>query len=214
MKLKSLFRKYPFIFIGLGFLIFVTIILVIAALNVHHTSDLEILIAPTSATVTIDGKKYENGTFYLDAGEHTIHIKKEGFVSQDITFDTATTSKIYTYLKQTDGGYSWYLDHPEDALILTQIGDYLSDEEAKTFSSKHQIMNNLPIVYADYDKDYNYTEYRIDGGSFIGCESNFCLKITDTTGGNLESAKQQIRSAGFNPDDYQILYEYIPIQKL
>ena len=54
----------------------------------------------------------------------------------------------------------------------------------------------------------------IDGGMFDGCEGTFCLKITDTTGGNYERAIQMIKEKGFNPDDYEIIYENKPITPL
>ena len=121
---------------------------------------------------------------------------------------------MYTYLRQTDGSFSWYQNHPDDGLLLTQIGDYLADQETSSYAKKYPIMEALPIIYANYDKNYNYTEFRIDGGKFDGCNSDFCIKITDSTGGNLDLAKSKIKDAGFNPDDFQILYEYKPIQAL
>ena len=211
-KIINNIKKYPFIFIGISLLIFFTVILVITALNMRATVEIELLVAPTSATTTIDGKYYQNGTFKIEPGEHHVHIEKEGFVAQDFSFNTLNTTKIYTYLKQADNSYSWYQNHPEDALVLTQIGDYQADKEASAYSARHAIVKALPIVYANYGD--NYTEFRIDGGSFDGCDSDFCLKVTDTTGGNLDFAKSKIKEAGYNPDDYQIIYEYKPIQPL
>lgn len=213
-KLTELFKKYPFIFIGLSLLIFFTIILVISAINLRPSVEIELLVAPSSANTTIDGKSYQNGKFNLEPGEHQVHIEKDGFISQDFSFNTSSTTKVYTYLRQTDGSFSWYQNHPDDGLLLTQIGDYLTDQEASSYSKKHPVMEVLPIIYANYDKDYNYTEFRLDGGKFDGCNSDFCIKITDSTGGNLDLAKSKIKDAGFNPDDFQILYEYKPIQAL
>lgn len=212
--MKSLFKKYPFIFIILGALIIITTILVAIALSLKDTTEIELKVAPASATVLIDNKPYQNGTFRIPSGTHNIHIEKEGFASKDYIFDTNTSNKIYDYLLQSNGGYDWYLSHEEDALILTSIGDYEQSLKAEAYNSKYPIIESLPIIYAHYDENYDYTEYRIDGGSFSGCNTDFCLKVTDTTGNNLESAKEKIREAGFNPDDYQILYEFKPIQEL
>lgn len=213
-RLSSLFKKYPFVFIGLSLLIFFSIILLITALNMRPSVEITLLVAPSSATTTIDGKTYQNGTFNIEPGEHQVHIEKDGFISQDFSFNTLATTKIYAYLKQQDGSYSWYQNHPEDSQILTQIGDYQADQEADLYAKKYPITQILPLIYAHYDENYNYTEFRIDGGKFAGCDSDFCLKITDSTGGNLELAKSKIKDSGFSPEDYQILYEYKPVQQL
>lgn len=198
----------------LGVITIITVILAAIAIHLTSTSEIELLIAPSSATVLIDNKEYHNGTFRIPSGEHTISISKDGFSTKEYTFNTSTTSKIYDYIVESDNSYNWYLTHQEDSLLLTQIGDYLSDQTATAIQEKYPILNSLPIIYANYDEEYNYTEYRIDGGSFDDCNSEFCLKITDSTGGNYNSAIQKIKDAGFNPEDFEILYEYKPAKNL
>jgi len=213
-KLVAIIKKYPFIFIGLSLLVFFTVILVITAISMRTSVEVELLVAPASATTTIDGKEYKNGALRLEPGEHRVHIEKDGFVTQDFSFSTLSTTKIYTYLRQSDGLFTWYQSHPEDSLLLTKIGDYLSDQEASVYSKQNPVIQALPIIYANYDENYNYTEFRIDGGKFDGCKSDFCLKVTDSTGGNFNFAKTKIKEAGYNPDDFQILYEYKPVRTL
>lgn len=209
--IKSTIKSHPFIFVTLALFAFIVVVLFITAINIGPSTEIEVLVAPASATVEIDGKKYENGTYRFKNGEHQVYIEKDGFVSKDYTFSTENTSKLYDYLEQTDGSFSWYLDHESDALLLTQIGSYTANLEAEKFAAKYSVISKLPIVYANYDQDYNYTEYRIDGGKFSDCESDFCLKITDTTGGNLDAAKERLKEQGINPEDYEILYVYMPI---
>lgn len=209
--MKKYFQKYPILTIGLLILALITIGLVITAIYFQNNAQVEILYTPTSAKLTIDGKEYQNGTFNLPRGELQVTIEKDGFKTKSFTFNSNINSKLYTYLEQNDGSYSWYTSHPEDSTILTTIGDFLADQTADIYNKENPIVSKLPIIYANYDENYNYTEFRIDGGSFNDCESDFCLKVTDTTGNNLEHAKELIREAGFNPDNYQILYEYTPI---
>ena len=174
----------------------------------------EILVAPASATITIDGKPYQNGTYNLKAGTINVHIEKPDFITQDFAFDTTKSDKLYTYLLQTDGTFSWYETHETDDLLLSTIGDYQALKTADTYTASHPAIQNLPIIYADYDEQYNYTEFRIDGGKFDGCSSDFCLKVTDTTGSNLDLAKSLLTEKGINPANYEILYEYKPITLL
>ena len=212
--MKLTIKNHPILVFIFGILIIATTILFIVALALKDTIEIELRIAPASANITIDDNTYRNGKFRIATGTHIIKIEKTGFTTKEFTFDTSTTDKIYDYILESDGSYSWYLSHEEDALLLTSIGDYEAKLKSANYNSNHPVSTILPIIYANYDKDYNYTEYRIDGGSFEGCDTDFCIKVTDTTGNNLEPAKQKIRDAGFNPDDYQILYEFTPIQNL
>ena len=175
------------------------------------TREVEILVAPTSATVTINGKSYENGKHRLPSGEVSVHIEKPNFISQDFTFNTNKNDKLYAYLLQTDGTFSWYESHQEDDIIMSAIGSREATKEAATYSDKYPVASQLPIIFAEYDDKYNYTEFRIDGGKFENCSSDFCLKVTDTTGGNFDIAKELLEEKGINPEDYEILYEYAPI---
>ncbi len=212
--MKNLIKKYPILLVSLFTLALITIALLITALNLKDTSEIEIRVAPASATILIDGKQYQNGSYRIPSGTHQVKIEKSGFNTKEFSFNTASNNKLFTFLLESNGGYNWYLNHQEDAQLLTSIGDYEATLESEKYYNKYKISSVLPIIYANYDTDYNYTEFRIDGGSFTGCETNFCIKITDTTGGNYELALQKIRETGMSPDDYQILYEYIPIQPL
>lgn len=206
-------KSKPFLLVTLVFLTFATLILVIFALRTP-TARVEVLVAPTSATVEIDGKTYKNGTYDLKKGELSVHIEKDGFISQDFTFNSAESNQISTYLLQKDGTFTWYEQHSDDDLILSQIGGRKSSLKAAAYNESHPLIEILPLIEASYDNEYNYTEYRIDGGNFNGCSTDFCLKVTDTTGGNLDAAKTLLREKGVSPESYEILYEFVPIAPL
>ena len=206
-----------YIIVGaIGILVaFIAVILI----NGSNKTKVEIRVAPADANITINGKTYKNGTYDLPVGEAKVHIDfGADFVAQDFSMDIPANSKepvkLYTFLIQRDGKTTWYDTHESDAILMNTIGDYLAGEEAKRFNEAHPITEKLPIIYANYDQEFNYREYRIDGGKFEQCKSDFCLKITDTTGDNLEAAKKAIKDAGFNPADYEIIYEYTPIKTL
>ena len=68
-------------------------------------------------------------------------------------------------------------------------------------------MESLPLVYEKYFNNYTeYVYYRIDGGEYEGCKTDYCLKITDFTGGNYDRALKLMQDKGYNPDDYEIIY--------
>lgn len=106
------------------------------------------------------------------------------------------------------------LNSPESESDPATTADRAADRAAKAYREAHPIIIALPIIYANYDESYNYTEFRIDGGEFPECSTDFCLKITDTTGGNYAHARELIKNSGYSPDDYEIIYEYKPITPL
>ena len=175
----------------------------------RKSATLEIMVAPISAKVSIDGKVYKNGTYKFEPGRVEVTITMDGFDSKEETLDLQAnvTTKLYTYLMPSDGTFGWYLEHEEDQMILNTIGDTEASENSKTYVEKYPIITALPIIYANYDEKWNYTEFRIDGGGFDDCEKSFCIKITDSTGGNYERALGLIKEKGFNPEDYEIIYK-------
>lgn len=210
-KLQNFVKKYPIPCVIIVSLVFIAVILVVTVLSIKPTERVEVCVAPESATVTIDGKEYKNGTYNLPRGTLTVKISKEGFSSKEYTFDSTKSDKLYDYIMQSDGGNSWYVGRPEDAMLLTKIGDFLADTTADNYALKYPVTKILPLIVAEYDVNDEYVEYRIDGGNFSDCEQDFCLKVTDTTGGNLEAAKDYLRAQGYNPSDFEVLYEYTPI---
>ena len=80
---------------------------------------------------------------------------------------------------------------------------------SESYTEKYPIIKDLPIVVAEYDAEYNYTEYRIDGGKDSLCSENFCLYVTDYTGAGLDAARQTIKDKGYNPDDFEIHYDLV-----
>lgn len=195
-------------------IIVISVIFII--INAGKTATLDIVVAPVTAEVKIDGKTYKNGTYKFEPGEVEVSITKDGFTTEEKTLvlEDGVTTKLYTYLMPIDGSFEWYLDHEEDMMILNTIGDAQANTDSAAYKDKYPIIEALPIVYVNYDENWDLTEFRVDGGMFEGCEQIFCLKISDTTGGNRERALQEIKEKGFEPDDYEIIYEYTPIVPL
>ena len=201
---------------GMIILVLLFIVVIFLMIDLRRSATLELLVTPVSAEVTIDGKNYEYGTYKFEPGDLKVTIKKEGFKEQEriVVLSENTVTKLYVYLMPLDGSFDWYLTHEEDMMILNAIGDSTANENSRTYLERHPIIDVLPIIYANYDESWDYTEFRLDGGTFENCKHEFCLKVTDTTGGNLEKALTLIRESGFEPEDYEIIYEYDPIVPL
>ncbi|MBQ9180751.1 hypothetical protein IJ135_01490 [Candidatus Saccharibacteria bacterium] len=193
-----------------------TFMLIRAIINVNRPATVEILMAPSFATAEIRGAEYRSGTYELDPGEAEAVITADGFTTKTMRLGLVggETTKLYVYLMPEDGSLDWYLAHPEEQMILNTIGDARANAESAAYAEENPIVEVLPIIYANYDAKWEYTEFRVDGGKFEECEKEFCLKITDATGGNYENALELIRKKGFNPEDYEIIYEYAPVEEL
>ena len=200
--------------VAIAAILLVSLIYVI--LDSKRTAKLEILVAPLSAKILVDNKEYTNGTYEFEPGEVKIIISKDGFSSKEMNVELKAneTVKLYTYLLPLDGTLDWYLNHEEDQMVLNTIGDAKASEDSKIYRAENPVVEILPIIYANYDENWNYTEFRVDGGEFDECDEDFCLKITDTTGGNYDFALSLVREKGFEPNDYEIIYEYKPIAPL
>ena len=210
-------RRILIISLLIGFIILVAVILIVSIYYLRRSATLDILVAPTSATITIDGQTYTNGTYKIEPTSTTATITAEGFTSQEVPLNIigGETTTLYLYLIPTDGDMNWYLDHPDDMMIVTQIGDLQALATSDAYHTEHPISQVLPIVVVEVNPTtYDWTEFRIDGGSFAECSTDFCVKITDTTGGNYDRALEEIRSRGYDPGGYEILYEYTPVEPL
>lgn len=217
-KTKNESKKSFLLIITIPAICFLLIIIGLSIFIAHQNSlaTLDLLVAPASSEITINGKRYENGIYKLNPGTYTAEIKKDDFSTKTFTLSLSAgkTTNLHTYLNQTDGSLSWYLDHNDDAILATKIGDEEAEEQMKKAQETYPILKDLPIIVDEYDASYNYTNYRIDGGNLTDCTHDFCIIITDTTGGNEDAAKAQITNRGYNLDDYEIIYHYEPITPL
>ena len=204
------------IILPITIIIIVIIGLVLFITRQNHLATLDILVAPASSDIIIDGKTYHHGAHKLEPGIYHIEVKKPDFTTKTftVTLSSGKTTDLHTYLLQSDGSFSWYLDHQDDSILLTQIGDEEANKLMSESEQKYPILSDLPIIIDQYDAQYNYTNYRIDGGNLESCTHDFCLIITDTTGGNEEKAKNEIKNRGYSLDDYEIIYHYEPIAPL
>ena len=91
---------------------------------------------------------------------------------------------------------------------------YLAQAAERKFLEEYPIMNIIPINYAKYSDDFSeYREFSVDS-RVLPEDGTFVLIITDRTGDNEQFAKDYIRSQGYNPDDYEFIYNYTPINNL
>ena len=197
----------------------IAFIIIIVAIIIHNakTAVVDIFIAPSDAIITLNGRSYDNfkshdvlpGTYHVKISMENMQTKE-----YDITLENQGFIRIWDYLLDENGGYSYYLIHSEDEAILAEIAN---DEKTKKFLEDYDqaaaILDLLPIKYDAYSADFSeYTQYKIEQDHRDDCPKIICLKIIDGTGNSEQAAKDKIVEKGYNLDNYDISYEYIPLE--
>ena len=188
------------------------IVLVIVIQNMK-TASVDIMVTPINATVELNGKKYENfETSNIAPGRYTVKISMEGMQTKEygIELMDGGFERIWTYLLDDNGGFDYYMNHPDDATILSDIADSNVRNFLADYNKLTSIKDVLPLQLSN-TFDENATEIisvSVRWGAEDECnEKAYCLIIHDLTGKNTEKALQLIRDAGFNPNDYELVYE-------
>lgn len=214
-------EKTPLKYIIIGIVIFTGIIvfaIISYIINLSYSATLSTTIAPSTAVLTIDGKTYKiNQDIKLKPAENvTVTISAEGFEPQEVSISLTKdeTTTLALYLMPEDGDLSWYYSRPTENSLLLAVGGIQATEAAKKYAEKYPISTILPITFTESDPFW--AEYSINGGAFSDCKDNkeFCIIITDTTGKYRDRAIKAIQDQGFNPNDYEIIYQYTPVQPI
>lgn len=211
-------RKYLLIASIIGFFVLVIFIIIAFILDSQKTATVDVLVAPSFSQIEIDGHKLKTvGQQRLKPGEYIAKISADGFETQEIpiTLIENEETKLYLVLNPTSDNSDFYDNNSKEANLAQRINEALVSINAELYLKKYPIVGVLPIIFVEVNQDTNtWREFRIDYGEFEQCETDFCLKVTDTNGDNYGRALDQIREKGFNPDDYEIVYEYNPVEKM
>ena len=214
------FIKQHKIATGLISLNVVMIIAIIIAILLHQakTATIDIRVAPAEATISLNDNQYNNFESHeIFPGNYHVKISMDKMQTKeyDISLENDGYAKIWDYLLDDNGSFDYYISHPSDELILSEIAKE-DDQSAQAFIEKYKkkiaILNILPINYDAYTDNFAfYTQYHIKNDDSVeNCPKIACLIIEDNTGGNEQRALDRIKESGFNPDDYEIKYEFLP----
>jgi hypothetical protein len=196
------------LFIFISVVAVLLVVLVAVATNVidaRKTAQIDVLVAPRSASVKINGRSYNNGSHRVEPGNFTVVITKDGFepYQESFSLTAGETKDLAVYLMQSDGGYDWYLAHPEDDLIMTSIGDKVAAARAAEMLTRYPILNILP--YRDSDKTFDFTinpKFVDDELAALIIQLNTCSEYSKNVYKN--KALLWLSNQGHNPKDYKI----------
>lgn len=183
-------------------------------------------VAPIDATISVNGNtNYTNGQYSITPGTYEINISREGLEAKTLSVDIEPhyVVTVNMFLSGADNNfefYKWkdnYGSYQELKSIASSENNITTDQDvsAESFISDFEqtmsIMNVLPIkgyVYADPSIHSATAGFAIrDGQSKEGCERTACLLVNYYGEDYEEAVIEKIKDAGYNPMDYQILYE-------
>lgn len=174
-----------------------------------YTAKVKILIAPKTAELYIDGKKYKNSdSITLTPGEKQVLIKADGFqeYNQKINFSKEKTTIIYNWLKPTEENKNYYDNNLEEKNLRERI-------DQSGFTLEMDEYNNDPIFkvtpVANYklgftasasrdEKEFNKITLTID---LITCYDERVDKLK-------KNAESYFKQKGINLSRYQIKFTH------
>ena len=188
------------------------------------TATINLNITPVDAKIQIDGSgEYYNGSYQIHPGTHNITITHNGLTPKTISVDTQSgyVTTLSTFLSDDDFSFYKLKDNYTSFLKLAEIAssennittdhDTSAEQFIPEFTHIMSIMEALPIkgyVYAEPGVNASTAGFTIrDGRGQEDCKVSACLLVNYYGKDYEQTVIESIEKAGYNPDDYQIIYE-------
>jgi hypothetical protein len=176
-----------------------------ATLNRLGKIKINILAAPSTSTVKIDGKTTSKTQIYLTKGKHTFEARLNGFSSDSKTLNIAQPTTIKLLLDpQTDEAKQLLTNNPKLQLEREQIGSSDFEENSKKIGEKYPYLSQLPISGARFSVSYGLSQQtkKQNNGPTIA------LYIEATDAGERRNAlKNIVQELNIDPSSVEIVFE-------
>lgn len=199
-------KKRRNLLLALGGALAVVVIISVVGIIIRlvNSATVEILVAPTDATITIGGHNFSNGTVNMQPGTYEVSVTREGFESYSGTFEAISgeTVNLDVCLDTTEETAGWYDD--------TTSADYQACQEVtdrKIITAEQEWLDSDPILrvlpYHNYDAGYDI-DYSTDE------DLNITVSITPLSCNQsradwlYEEALQYLRNQGIETENYVI----------
>ena len=176
-------------------LVFVMIVsIAIGSLSRAGKAIVQVRVLPEDATITLDSQQIAVGEVYIEPGDYTLRVEKNGF---------ATIERPFTILKDAENvidvgleaqsveAFRWLDANSEAWADYEARAGTRAANEGLQFSEINPIVNQLP--YSTFFLDIGY---RLDPSD--RSEKSIIIEIT-ASDGYRELAIQQIRNWGYEP---------------
>lgn len=173
-------------------------------------------VLPTTAVITIDGKKSGQGSHFLDKGTYKVEVSASGFTTSSRTVEIKEGEK-QTYLESlvpnNKEGEDWVSSHEKLYQDYEKIGGVAAQEAGMELREKFPIIDLLP--YTEERQTDEASSGHSEAGFTVGYKEpkDDALTITIRADASLSRrlALSKIKSWGYDPANFNIEfvdYEY------
>lgn len=210
MQSNSQLKKIIYIGVGVIVLALLAYIFILGLKSSSSSGTLNIQsIVPTDASVTVDNHQVNsNGNVSVTPGQHTVVAKRNGFADKTLntTVKAGETQNVNIIMTPNSNvGYQWLTDHPDAAVQFEGQQGAQYTQNSQTTTDKNPLIAYLPEIRPTWRIDY--------GKSKAHPNDPTAVAIIITYGGadiDKQNALQWIKDQGFNPDDYEIIFQLPP----
>ncbi len=185
-----------------GVLGFVVVLGLGGVLSRQGKSQVSVTVAPSIASITIDGKKVKAASVYLSPGQHTLSGALQNFSTntQDFSVKSGQETQVSLLLSPTnDAGRKFLKDKP---LYQLQREAIVGQEQAgRAAVAEAPIIKLLPRTDVDIAGPYT-----IGYAASSTRPGKTALIVTDSSPHGRGRALQWIRSVGFDPAELEIKF--------
>lgn len=200
-----------------------------------HSATLIIQVAPTNATILLNGSPYQNGLHNLMPKEDIeVTISAKGFETKTFTINLeyGKVTNLFAYLTPQDDNWSVYINQSNQESLnlllanngyqywnLAKVSDNLTldqDNSADNFIKTLSIKSLIPIQFSVCGKPanrLNCNAFSINYDYSPDCENNLCLLITSREPTFTDEVKKGVQdklsSLGYNFSDYLYTYKQV-----
>ena len=187
----------------LGILILGVVVVLLLVLQKSISQGLDLKTSPADSTITINGKKYEQGFTTLEPGTYTVRVTHDLFLPEKRTIEVkARDVTQLTMLLTADGdkGRAWLVAHPDEVAFREEVGSQVANEIINAQVTNLPVIKDLP--HADNYYTVNYGPSQQDPED----KTKVALYIRYYSAQGVEDAKNWLTYKGVPLDTAELIY--------
>ncbi len=176
---------------SVAFVIVVTLILLLSSGS--SNGNLEVLVIPSPAKLTLDNKSIKVGKQEVSPGKHTIKANMAGFSSSSrtVTVGSSLTTVRIILTPNSAAGRKYMADHPEEQALIEQYDGQNFQDENDQGLANNPIAAELPHVASD-------KSYRVDIGAVSDTSTKASVYITAVNTDAMQAARSWLSTRGYD----------------